>query len=514
MRTDKALKNSFMEIGANVVLIVFAFVIKRIINNVLGAEYLGVSGLFSSLISGLCIVELGFGNAIIYNMYRPVADNNIPRIKVILNFYKKVYRIIAMGIFAIGLVILPFVEHFVGETTVDLNLKLIFLLYIIDVVATYLVAYKRSMLYVNQMTYITTFIHMSAMIVTYLLQIVALILTHSFYVYLIISVVFRIVENAVINIIVNKKYPYVLEKTQEKLDAETVGDIKQKVKGLVFHNMSSFLVSGTDNIIISVVPGLCVIMVGIYSAYSLITSKIIQIINSIFNSLTSSVGNLLAEKDNKDDRIYKTFKNIFLINSWIYIFVAASFYYISFPFIEIWMGKSFVLDKLTVFVIALNLFVNGFRAPFTCFKNAAGIFYEDRFVPIIESFVNLVVSIIFALMWGLKGVLLGTIISKMVLYVYTYPKFIYKSILGKNAGKYVKDIAIKLLQFTIVFVFTGIAARSYCPANVIFNLFYKIAVCMIVPNIFMLIMNFKTEEFEFIKSLIIKVIKSFKLRKN
>ena len=507
MRTDKALKNSFMEIGSNIVMIAFAFIIKRVIKMYLGAEYLGVSGLFSSLISGLCIVELGFGNAIIYNMYKPAAENNIPRIKTLLGFYKNVYHLIAAVIFCIGLLMIPFVELIVGDTTINLNLKLIFFIYVIDVVVTYIVAYKRSMLYVNQQSYITSFVHMMAMIFTYLLQIVALILTRSFYVYLIISVVLRIAETITINMIVNKKYPYVLEKSQEKLDKETINDIKQKVKGLIYHNISSFLVSGTDNIIISVVPGLGVIMVGIYSAYSLITSKILMIVNSIFNSLTAAVGNLLAENNNAEDKIYNTFKNIFLINSWMYIFIAVSFYYVSFPFIEMWMGKDFVLDKATVVIISLNLFVNGFRAPYMCFKNAAGIFYEDRFVPIVESLVNLVVSIVLAFMWGLKGVLLGTIISKMVLYSYTFPKFIYKNIFNKDKTIYIKDIVIKMFQLISVFLITGVVVNVINVSGLFMNFICTSAVCVVVPNIFMLLINYKTQEFEYIKILLKKILK-------
>ena len=507
MRTEKALKNSFVEILSNILLILFAFAIKRIFNDILGAEYLGISGLFSSLISGLCIVELGFGNAIIYNMYRPVAENDTEKIKVLIGFYQKVYQIIALIVFVLGLLLLPFVESIVGVTSEELNLniKLIFLLYVIDVVVSYLASYKRSMLYAHQQTYITTFVHTVVMMLTYILQILVLLIVKSFYAYLIISISLRIIENVSINIIVNKKYPYILQKSNEKLDSETVKDIKKKVKGLIFHNLSTFLVLGTDNIIISMVPGLGVLMVGVYSAYSLIMSKITAIVDSVFNSLTATVGNLLLEKDK--EKIYGTFKNIFLINSWIYIFAAISFYYISFPFIELWMGKGFVLDKITVFVITFKLFISGLRASFGCFKNAAGIFYEDRFVPIIESFVNLVASIPLAMCYGLKGVIIGTIISTMVLYVYTFPKYVYGVVLGKNNKLYIRDIAAKVIQFVVIFVITGVVVNIAKDSNTFITMIYRGAVCVIIPNLCLLLLNYRTKEFEFIKYLSMKIIR-------
>ena len=133
------------------------------------------------------------------------------------------------------------------------------------------------------------------------------------------------------------------------------------------------------------VPGLGIIMVGVYSSYSMITTKLVGLIDNIFNSVTAGVGNLLLEDDR--EKIYKMFRNIQFMNAWIYIFFAISFYYVSFPFVELWMGKDFVLDNLTVLVIAVNMFVGGMRASFGIFKNAAGIFYEDRFIPIIEALI-------------------------------------------------------------------------------------------------------------------------------
>lgn len=503
MRTEKALKNSVVAVGTNIVTIVFAFIIKKVFNDVLGAEYLGVSGLFSSLISGLCVIDIGFGNAIIYNMYKPVAENNIEQIKTLLNFYKKIYRVIALVMFLLGIVLLPFVEIIVGETSGNLNLKLIFILYIIDVVVSYLAVYKRSILYANQQIYIITLIHTVIIILTNLVQIAVLIVTGSFYIYLIVNIILRIIENLIINAIVNKKYPYVLDRVTQKLDEETISDIKRKVKGLMIHNLSTFLVLGTDNIIISMIPGLGVIMVGVYSAYSLVTSKLAAIVDSVFSSLTATVGNLIVSENSQ--KVYATFKNIFLINSWMYVFIAISFYYISFSFIEIWMGKSFVLDKITVFIITIKLFISGLRASFGCFKNAAGIFYEDRFVPIIESLINLVTSVPLGFIFGLKGVLLGTIISTMVIYVYTIPKFIYGKVFNMNLHTYIKDIAKVLLQFIVAFMLTSFFINKIELSTVWYSLIYRGIVCTIVPNIFMIGINFKTKEFEFVKKLINKL---------
>lgn len=499
MRTEKAIKNVISSIASYFVLTVLGFIVQSVLKHSLGAEYLGIAGLFTNIISGLSVIELGFGSAIIVNMYRPVADNDTNMIVALLQFYKKIYIIISAIVLLAGLCILPFVDIIIGETTVPIPTKEFFLLYLFDVIASYLLTYKRSILYANQKTYYITWIHMFAVVATNIIQIILLLTTKNYFLYLITSILLRVVENIVINCIIDKSYPYVKEKRQIPLTEEVKADIKKKVSGLFFHKISTFLVYGTDNIIISMVPGLGIIMVGIYSSYSMITTKLTALIDNIFNSVTAGVGNLLLEDDK--EKSYKMFKNIQFMNGWIYIFFSIAFYYISFPFVEVWMGKDFVLDKPTVLVIAIGLFVAGMRASFGIFKSAAGIFYEDRFIPIVEAFVNLVTSIPLALLFGLKGVLLGTICSNLLLYIYSYRKFVYGTIFGKNAIAYCKDLLKYVVFYVVAFIGTAVAQHFVAFESVMIQLFVVAIVSVIVPNTIVVLLNCRTDEFAYVWSL-------------
>ena len=510
MRTEKALKNVMTSVISYFVLAILSFVIQRVLKMTLGAEYVGLAGLFTNIISGLSVIELGFGTAIIVNMYRPVADNDIKSILALLQFYKKIYYVIAVIVSVIGLCILPFIDTIIGETTVEIPAKAIFLLYLLDVVVSYLLSYKRSVLYANQKTYYVTFIHMIVIIVTNIIQIVVLITFKNYFWFLATNIALRITENIVINCLVNKIYPYVKTKDKYVLEKSVTDEIIKKVKGLFFHKISTFIVYGTDNIIISMVPGLGIIMVGVYSSYSMITTKLVGLIDNIFNSVTAGVGNLLLEDDR--EKIYKMFRNIQFMNAWIYIFFAISFYYVSFPFVELWMGKDFVLDNLTVLVIAVNMFVGGMRASFGIFKNAAGIFYEDRFIPIIEALINLIVSIPLAFIWGLKGVIIGTMCSNMLLYLYSYRKYVYGVLFEKNAGTYFKDLFRYVILFIVTFVVTAVAQNFVSMDSIVIQLLVVTIVCAIVPNIVIVLFNIRTEELKYIITLVIKMIPA-KLKK-
>lgn len=504
MRTDKALKNSFFSIVSYFILIIFGFVTQRIFKDTFGKEYLGVSTLFVNIISGLNVVELGFGSAIIANMYKPVADNDIELINSLLKYYKKVYRYIAFIIFISGLVILPFIKYIVGNITIDINLRLTFLFYLFDSVSSYFLTYRRSVLYATQQSYYTNIVHTLAVAMMNSIQIVILLVFKNFYLYLLISILFKLFENIIINIIVFKKYPQFSVQYGKNINRNIAKDISRKVYGLFFHKIASFIVFGTDNIVISMLPNLGIGWVALYSSYSLITTKLTSLVDNIFNAVTASIGNLIVKEEK--EKIYNTFKNIKLINTWIYVFVSISFYYLSFPFISIWMGQDFVLDKVTVLIITLNLYIGGIRATYGTFKNAAGIFFEDRYIPIVESIVNIVFSIPLAFLFGLKGVLFGTILSTMVLFAFSYPKYVYNLILSKDIGIYIRDLFDSFIQFLISFSVTAICMVFTNNIVKYEQLFIRFLICIIVPNFTMFIINKHKKEFAFIEYLIKKLL--------
>ena len=239
MRTEKAIKNVISSIASYFILMILGFIVQSVLKHTLGAEYLGISGLFTNIISGLSVIELGFGSAIIVNMYRPVAENDTEMIVSLLQFYKKIYVIISAIVLAVGLALLPFLDFIIGETTVPIPTKAFFLLYLFDVIASYLLTYKRSILYANQKTYYITWIHMFAVVATNIIQIVLLVATKNYFLYLVTSIVLRVVENIVINCIIDKSYPYVKDKRKLPLSEEVKSDIKKKVSGLFCHSATS-----------------------------------------------------------------------------------------------------------------------------------------------------------------------------------------------------------------------------------------------------------------------------------
>ena len=454
----------------------------------------------------LNIAELGFGSAIVFHLYKPIYENNIEEIKILTKYYKKIYNIIAVSIFIIGMALLPIIPTIVGEVTIIENIRFLFILYLLNSVFSYLLTYKRSILYADQKNYIINIINCIVFLMKNIFQTVLLYKTSSFIVYLIIQMFFTIIENIIINWIVNKKYTYLKNlRNVTDLSKELKKEIIQNVKGLLFHKIGTFVVLGSDNIIISVTKNLGVIAVGFYSNYYMIIGQVKNLFGNVIMSLTASVGNLLTEKNKEKSR--EIYKMIFLFNSWIFCFGGISIYCLIEPFISIWIGEQYLLTNSVLVVLIINFYIQGIRCTSSVFKEAGGIFYEDRFVPIIESVVNIVVSYILANIYGLVGVFVGTIISSLILLFYSYPKFVYKNLLN---GSYKEYFKLHFYHFAITLIIWGIVvliADFISIVNPWGKLVCNSIICLIIPNILYLLISFKTKEFTLLKNKVINLIK-------
>lgn len=501
MRTKNSVKNMVISFIANLLTILIGLIAQFVFVKTLGQEYLGINGLFNNIISMLGLVELGVGSAIIYNLYKPVFDNDKKKICSLLYFYRKCYNVIAIIVLLVGLFITPFLGYLTSDVTVDVNLNLVYILFVIDIFFSYILSYKRSIINAYQKNYIVNVIHILYLTFLNLFQTIILVKTKNYYLYLLIKIVMRIVENIIISIIANMLYPFINKR--EKLDDDTKRDIFKKVRALFFHKIGGFFVNGTDNILISKFIG--IVQVGLYSNYYLIINAVNILFGQVIGVVTSSVGNLLVE--NNREKNYSVFKKIRFLNFWVASFSAISILIIMDDFITIWLGKEYILAHFILIVLVFNYFQKSMRNSYVVFKESAGIFYEDRFVPLIEAVTNIVASYILLKIFGFAGVFMGTIISGLTLWCYSYPKYVYKGLFNRNYISYFKETCGYILFFIVL------ASGSYYLSlfinfdNIYIQLMIKIILCLTIPNFVVAIIFCKTDNFKYYIDLIKKYLR-------
>ena len=505
-RTNASVKNFIWTSVRNYLVMILRFVLRTIFIKKLGAVYLGVDGLFSNILSFLSLAELGIGSAISFSLYKPLADNDIPKIQALINFYKKAYRIVAGVVLAFGVILIPFLPVIAkGSQCVD-HLQIIFCFYIFNTVTSYLMVYKSTIISADQKQYIISNIHLVTNVITIVFQFISLLLFSNFIIYLSISSIVGFVSNIYIYNYSGKLYPYLKHKNNEHLSKEDSKTLFNKIKALLYHKIGQVAISQTDSIIIS--SFINVTMVGFVNNYNMLINVIKSLTSSIFDVIVPSLGNLIATEDKEHQLL--TYRRIEFLNFWVNSFTSISLFFILTPFIRIWVGNNYVLGDSIVLLLVVNYYIYISRLPIFSIKSAAGIFEPDRMSPIIESIINLAVSIILAKMIGITGVYIGTLISSFVPWIWS-PIVVHKHVFNMPSFRYFIRQGVR---FGLVFTY-GFLMKLFFDAfsfeNAILNIILRGVVCLIVPNLIIVIIYSRTDEFKYViktvKMLLLKIKK-------
>jgi len=459
--------------------LILQFVCRTIFIYTLAEEYLGINGLFENILKILSLTELGFGSALIYSMYKPISEDNRSEICALMNLYKRIYNIIGLLIFSLGLLLTPFLNVLVRDGEKIPHLKLIFVLVLVNSVSTYFMGYKSSIINASQKKYITTMIQKIFQFVEVILKTVILLYFKEYIVYLLIGIFCNIGNNICQYIITDKMYPYLKSDRHNLPSKEIQHEIFKNTKAMALHKIGSVIVTGTDNLIISSFVNIA--SVGLYSNYMLILNSVGRFTSMISSTMTASVGNLVATCDM--DKIYRTFRKVAFMNLWIHGFCACCFMTLLNPFIQLWLGERFVFPIYVVALIVFNKFLFGFREAPIVFRDAMGLFWYDRYKPLLEVIVNLIVSIVLVQVIGISGVFLGTICSAIFVCCWIEPYVLFKH--GFHKPLFYCEI--------------------FLPLNLVGFIGRMIMTC-IGYNVLMFVVYRKCDEYTELKKLIITVI--------
>ena len=505
-RTRNSLKNIKYAVIGQAVALFISFIARMVFVKTLGSEYLGINGLFTNILSILSFAELGVGAAIVYSLYKPLAEKNVPKVKALMKLYKWAYITIGSIIALIGMTITPFLSLIIKDMPDIPHIDLIYLMFVANSAISYFFIYKRSLIIADQKRYIATFYRYGFFVVLNIFQIIVLLVTKNYIIFLILQILFTIVENLAISRKADSIYPFIREKTTEPLDAETKHTIGKNIRAMMGHKFGGIVVNGTDSLLISKLFG--VIAVGLYSNYLLILSALNTIIAMAFQAVTASIGNLGATET--EEKSLNIFKCLDLIGFWIYGLVSICLLNLLNPFIEIWIGEQYLFPSYIVLIIIINFYLTGMRSVLT-FRDALGLFWHDRYKPFFESVIKIIVSILLARELGIAGVFIGTIISTLTTCFWIEPYILFKYGLKSSIVPYLKRYFIN----SLILLLTGLVIwllLSFINSDNILGFIYKTLVCLIVPNIIFLLFFWKTSELKYLLGVLKTNIRSDDVR--
>jgi len=476
------------------------FITRTVLLYMLGTQYLGLSGLFSSLLSFLSLAELGVSNALVYSMYKPVAEEDTNTVCALLNLYRKLYRMIGTFILVVGLICVPFLQYFIkGDVPADVNLYVLYGIYLGNTVISYfLFAYRSSLLTAHQRIDVANVIDSTISAVIWAIQILMLLIFRSYYAYVIFMPISNIAGNLIRLVYTKKHYPQYIPRG--KVDPALEASIYKKIKALMGAKISTTVLHSSDNLVISAFLGLT--MVTIYGNYHFLMTSIGSFLGIIYSVILPGVGNSLVTEPL--DKNYRDFKKIVFLNNWLVGWCAVCFLCLYQPFMSLWTGKDLLLPFSVVILIVIYFVFYQGRKVVVTYKDAAGIWWEDRFRPFVMAGTNLISNLILVRFIGIWGIVLSTILSLLVSIpweTYTVFKYVFKCS--------PKEYAISLIRFLAVLTAACAVTLSICQiaSEGIAAILIRGCICAVVPNVIFFFAFHRQEEFAEAKALVLRILK-------
>ncbi len=497
-RTQQAKKNIAFGLISDFVILVMNFIQRRIFIWILGETILGISTTFKGILNMLSVTELGIGTAINFSLYKPIAEQDREKIKSYMKLYKKAYLTIAAVIAVMGVALIPFLKYLVdnpaGSTIRELTVY--YLIYLFNTVSTYFVAYKYNLANAEQRGYIQTNFTMITKIVSVIAQIVVLIVMKSFFWFLIAQAAVELIQKIFAGIYLNRLYPYLCEKDVLKLTKKERDIVVTKTKALMCHKIGDVARLQTDSIIIA--SFIDIETNGLVDNYNMVITYAANFVNTIFNSVISGFGNLVATESK--EKQYTVFKVYRFFACWLYGFAAVGFWYLLTPLVgDIWLGHDWIVGQGIVTLVLIDFYFKGGRVVLLNFKIAAGAFEKDKYLALIQGGINLVLSIGMVQLIGLPGVYVGTVVSGVLANI-VRPVIIYHDCFEKKAGSYFLD-SIKYIAVIlgIVLILLPISKRLLTQINIVTFVVTAVVITVVYNLIFLLIFG-RTEEFAYLWS--------------
>lgn len=490
-RTKNAIRNIIFGLMLNILQIFVPFLMRTAMIYFMGVQYLGLNGLFTSILQILNLAELGVGSAMVYSMYKPIFDDDNITIYALMRLYRTYYRIIGTVIACLGVILTPFLPMLINDSmSTRVNIYVLYLLQLSATVLSYwLFAYKGSILSAYQRTDVTSKITIITNTIQYIAQFAVLYFLRNYYVYLIVALATQAFTNLVIAAVVTHMYPQC--KPVGKLDKSVVKEINQRIKDLFTAKIGGVVVNSADTIVISAFLGLTILAV--YQNYYYILTSVVAFVEIVFSACTAGIGNsLIVETKEKN---FNDLKKFTFLLSWIAGFCTCCFLNLYQPFMEIWVGKNLTLDFSAVICFCIYFFVYEINRLLNTYKDSGGIWHEDRFRPLVTAIANLGLNLIMVQFWGIYGVLLSTVLSMIFIGMPWLLLNLFTVMFDRTCfPEYLRQLLMHTGHALISAILSFVICR-FINIDLWGTLILRGVVCVMVPNAYYLLVFRRHKEF-------------------
>ncbi len=500
-RTKNAKKSIAVGMILKVYQMVMPFLMRSAMIHFMGIQYLGLNSLFTSVLHILNLAELGVGSAMVFSMYKPIAQDDTETICALMRLYRTYYRVIGLLIGVVGAALTPLIPHLIEKGVPDeLDIYTLYLLNLGSTVLTYwLFAYKNCLFNAHQRTDVASTVTMLTTTVQYGIQLLVMIYFKNYYVHIIVALVTQALNNMLTAFVATKMYPQYMPKG--KLSKDRTKNINRRIRDLFTGKLGSVILTSADSVVISAFLGVTVL--AIYQNYYFIVTSVIGVVEIILQSITAGLGNSYVTETKEKN--YKDLRKFTFLFTWLLGICVCCFLGLYQPFIRMWLRREeWMLGYGAVVCFTVYFFVYCLNRLLNVYKDAAGLWHEDRFRPLVTAMVNLGLNLWWVNIWGIYGVLLSTVASMIIVGM---PWLLHNVFTLFFNRKQLKGYLNQLFQAVAVILLAGVLTWLICEPiefafdiptrlNMLLTLMVRSGICVILPNVLLYLFLRGSDQFQ------------------
>lgn len=498
---ENAKRNMFFGMINRLVALLCPFITRTMIQHILGEQYLGLGSLFSSILSVLSLTELGFGSAIIYGMYKPVAEEDTELVNALLNFYRKAYAVVGGVILSVGLVLIPFLPRLIaGECPSDISLTALYLVYLTNTVISYFMyAYMSSLIVVYQRDDINSRTNLIVTLLLTLSQIFMLVKFQNYLLFSLMMPVFTIANNIRIAVVVKKMFPQY--HCSGSIPKEMLADMKKQIAGTFVSRVCQVARNSFDSICTSAFLGLAI--TAMYNNYYYIMTSVIGIAAIFCTSLTGGVGNHVVTRSREEN--FRELKELDFVYMWISGWSTICILCLSQPFMKLWMGEDMMLPHSVVVLLCIYFYLLKIGDIRSIYSTVNGLWWQHRWRSICEALANIILNILLAKYWGIHGIILATILTIFFIQTLWGVQIVFRHYFGlQYMWSYYKYHLVYAAVTVVLSIVTSTVCRLIPECGALMNLILRAMVCFVLPNIFYILLYHRLPGFKRMKKIVLK----------
>ncbi len=493
MNSAKTLKNSIISVIGQILTLILQFINRRVFVMFLDIEYLGYQSVFGNIFSILSVAELGIGGIISFHLYRELVTDNRQEIGKLMYFYKWIYRIIAVVITVLGVIVSAFIPYIVRDANKDMGyLYTVYFLQLASAVAGYFLSYRRTIYIADQKEYKTVEVDLFTNIVVQVLQLSLLAIFKNYLLYLGIQLSTTFFANLIVLYMTNREYPYLKDKYIIKSEDIKNRNMISDIKNFLVHKIAYAVYGGTDNIVISAICGIR--NVALYGNYLILQKGVLNIMfYRLLNPIQATIGNIVYSDRKKED-LWCQFEMFDVFSFFFASYISTGFLVFFQPVIQIWLGgREYLLPDSFVIVFSMTMYLQAVWEIVYKYRSVFGDYEQDRNCMLLSAFLNIAISVVLAFRLGITGVQIGTLLGYFPI-AYGRIRFVVKNFFDQSLKKYLLKhfllFGTVLIEMVIIYVLTRNMAVS------LVGMIRRVTVWVLVPSALNLFIYYKNSHFK------------------